>query len=306
MKQKLSQEIQYIPEILSYFDLGKSIKVNFIKDGISNHNYIVETLKGEYVIKFLISQKTENIENDRAIRKQVANSGILVPEYIRSRDWFYVFTKNSINAVVSKRIEGITPRIINKTLAFNIGQTLAMFHKLVTWLPHKNTNGLLNPKVSGVYSDIFFHKLPKGIIHGDFHSGNILVEPSSREHIVGIFDFEESEENLYLTDLSTTVMATCSSTDENAIDFDLIHSVIMGYESVRELTGEEKALFSDSIKYSAETWIKWFNENNYPKYAEKHKKRLSSFNQLLSTRYSFWQQAWCTSGQNSGNSYENN
>lgn len=278
MRQKPSQEIQTIPEILSYFDLGKSIKINPVKDGPSNHNYIVKTHRGEYIVKFLISQKKENIENDMAIQEQMESSGVLIPKYLQSGDGLYVFTKNNINAVVSKMIKGITPRIISKTLAFNIGKTLAMFHKLVTRLPHKNTIGLLNPNVSGVHSDIFSHALPEGIIHGDFHSGNILVEASSQDHVVGILDFEESGENLYLIDLSTTIMAVCSSIDENAVDLDLIHSVIKGYEPVRELTGEEKVFFPDTIKYSAETWIKWFNENNYPKYAEKHKKRLNNFN----------------------------
>ncbi|MDP2860970.1 MAG: phosphotransferase [bacterium] len=289
MKQKLIQEIQHIPEVLSFFGFDKSVGVTPVKDGIANHNYTVKTPKGEYVVRFLISQKTETIKNDVAIQKQMKNSGISVPEYIQNKDGLYAFTKNNINAVISKKIEGDIPRTVNRTLAFGIGQSLAMFHNLVTWLPHKNTNGLLNPKASGIYSDIFSHTLPKGIIHGDFHSGNILVETSDHDHIVAILDFEESGENLYLIDLSTSIMAVCSSTDENALDLDLINSVINGYESVRKLTDEEMALFPEAIKYSAESWIKWFNENSYPKYAEKHKKRLNSFNQLVSTHHNFWQ-----------------
>ena len=277
MKQSIDSEIQIVPEIMSFFGLDAPSNISTVSDGIANHSYFVKSGENEYVVKFLIAQTTEGIENDIAIQNHLTESGIRTPEYIQNENGAILFHCNDVNAVVSHRIDGVVPRNVNIKLARDFGQTLATFHRYVTRLPYIHNKGLMNPQVSGIQSAIFDRSLPRGVIHGDLHLGNVLVDSHNRDRIVAILDFEEAGENPWIVDLAVCIMGVCSSTDENALDLDLIQAAIHGYESVRTLSGDEKASFPDAIRYSAETWIKWFGDNGYAKYAERHNQRLDSF-----------------------------
>lgn len=273
---KMDQETKMIPQILSFFDLGQPAKISPIKQGISNHNYFVETADDIFVVKFLVGQTAVNIENDIAIQKQLLNQNISSPGYFRSESGAYIFENNGLQAVVSRKIDGIVPTKINLTLAFEFGQKLSIFHKAVTELPYPNPKSLMNPEVSGIPSVIFSHDLPKGIIHGDFHLGNALVS-FDQDKVIAILDFKEAAENLFLVDLAVTIMAICTSTNDYTLDDGLIREAIHGYQSQRKLCKTEQELLPEGINYAAKTWIKWFEDNNYARYAQKHQARLNSF-----------------------------
>ncbi|KKU28757.1 MAG: Homoserine kinase [Candidatus Amesbacteria bacterium GW2011_GWA2_47_11b] len=275
---KTDLETQSVSDVLAFFGIEIPREITRIGDGIANHSYIAKTNQGEYVVKFLVAQTTKNIENDIIIQKQLRRVGINTPLYIQNKDGRYIFNNNDTSAVVSERIDGVIPRKVMGKLAKDIGQKLAIFHKSVLKLSYPNNKGLMNPKVSGIVSELFAQSLPKGIIHGDLHNGNILVDPAEKDSVVAILDFEEAGENLYIVDLAVTLMSVCTSSDENIVDTDLMQAVTSGYESVRQLSKEEKYWLPEAIKYSAKAWIKWFNENGYDKYAEKHQMRLNSLN----------------------------
>lgn len=268
-----------IPDVLAFFNLGIPLSVEPVKSGISNPNYFVKTPEGDYVIKFLMNQNVATIENDLHIQKCLQKVHIPSPIYLEGKDGQYIFANEKISAVVSKRIAGISPKNISKNLAFDYGCKLAGFHTNVTSLPHENSKGLINPYVSGINSVIFSLNLPEGIVHGDFHSGNALVDCKNGDKIVAILDFEEAGSNLLLIDLAVTVMGVCSYKD-NAMDEALIKSCISGYETIRKLTPLEKENFTEACDYAAKTWIKWFKENNYQKYADRHSIRLDTFLKL--------------------------
>lgn len=277
MKLDPSLELKIIPTVLQFFSIGQSIETTPIKEGISNHNYIVKTADNEYVVKFLVTQNIKTIENDVAIQLQLKHNGVHTPEYILGDDGTYIFNSESYKAVVSEKVGGVVPRIVDLTLAKEFGQKLALFHTSVIKIPHENNKGLMNPTVSRIKSNIYSLELPQGIIHGDFHLGNVLVDIKNQNHIVAILDYEESGKNLYIVDLALTVMGVCFSAGEVSMDVNLIKALIKGYESVRKLTPKERQSFSEAIRYTSTAWINWFKENNYEKYAEKHQSRFNSF-----------------------------
>lgn len=265
-----------IPQIMSFFNLGEPVRISPIKQGISNQNYFVETAKDVFVIKFLVGQTAVNIENDIAIQKQLLSLNVTTPTYLLSASGTYIYKNEGLQAVVSRKIAGIVPSKMNLELAFEFGQKLSIFHTAVTELPYPNDKSLINPEVSGVSSVIFAHDLPKGIIHGDFHLGNALVS-SNQNKVIAILDFEEAAENLFLVDLAVTIMAICSSTDDYALDDGLIRETIHGYQSCRILCKAERELLPEAIKYAAKTWINWFEDNSFDRYAQKHRARLNSY-----------------------------
>ncbi|MEM7126736.1 MAG: phosphotransferase [Chloroflexota bacterium] len=274
---RLSQaELELIPEILSFFNLGKPKQVTPIKLGIANHNYFVNAGQSEFVVKFLINQSLEAMENDVAIQQYLSNAGIDTPRYLSNDLGVKLFIQDHHRAVVSTKIAGVVPDTIDTKLAEEFGRKLAQFHVSVKLLPYENSAGLMNPVVSGIESTIFSQPLPKGVIHGDFHAGNALVDSTKQATIVAMLDFEEAGENIYIVDLALTVMGVCSKED-NVMDLGLIDGSIRGYESIRPLSAHEKAHFSAATQYAANTWIQWFQANGFYKYARNHRKRLNTF-----------------------------
>ncbi len=279
MTQLSDNEIALIPEIMSFWGFDHPAKIAPITLGISNHSYIVTTPLHELVVKFLINQPVETVENDVAIQMSLVNAGIGTPEYLSNDDGIYLFVREHHHAVVSRRIHGCVPKTIDLHLAHEFGHMLAGFHTSVKHLPQPNTRGLMNPVTSKIKSALFSQALPKGIIHGDFHTGNALVDLATQKRIIAICDFEEAGENIYIVDLAVTVMGVCSYA-ENVMDLELIRAVIQGYETLRPLCAQEHAYFPEALQYSAHAWIQWFQANGYGKYARNHQKRLETVMQL--------------------------
>ena len=163
MKSLNDSELQALSTITSFFGIGSPQQITPIQSGIGNHNYIVHTDRGIYVIKFLITQKPEDIPNDIAIHDQLKKVHITAPYYVRNRDGLYLFQQNHLSAVVSEKIDGVAPQIATKELAFDIGKTLALFHCHVTHLPHIK-KGWMHRDLGGTHSktteELFHQKLP--------------------------------------------------------------------------------------------------------------------------------------------------
>lgn len=275
----MEEEIRAIPSLMSFFSLSAPMEMVPVKEGISNHNYRVKAAEGEFIVKFLIHQSVEQVENDIAIQRQLQRGGIEAPVYLQSEGGAYIYQIGNLKAVSSRKIEGITPRNVSPQLAEAFGRTLARFHHCVTHLPHPNVRGLLNPAVSDIQSDVFAQVLPRGVIHGDFHPGNVLVD-SHQNTITAILDFEDAGENLFLVDLAVTILGVCFAADDGTMNAALVQAAINGYQSIRALTHAEQTWFPLAVQYAADTWIKWFTDRGYERYAAQHQERLHRFREI--------------------------
>ncbi len=277
MKENIESEVKIIPEIMSSFGLKAPEDIARTKYG-ANHNYAIKTAKGDYFVRFLLTQTAEDIENEVAVQNQLKEAGITTPIYIKGKNGQQVFGKDGVKAVISKRIEGVIPEKTNAKLARDFGQKLVVFHKSVTELPRSNDKALMNPKTSGITSTIFDQQLPSGIIHGELWAGNVLVDSADQDKIVAVLDFEDVDKNIYIIDLAVTLMAVCTyPEDKYSIDPALIRAVVDGYESVRKLNEDEKSWLPEAMKYAAKAWIKFFKDKGSDNYAEEHQHRLDSF-----------------------------
>lgn len=275
-----NSEIQKIPKIVSFFGIGLPEKVFAITEGIGNHNYLINTSGGDYIVKFLMTQTPKGIENDIAIQNQLIAAGIRTSTYIQNKNGEYIYYDRGEHAVVSKNIEGVTPLYANRKLAFEIGKILAIFHQKIINLPHPH-KGWMNPDTVDIHSkeakDLFSKPLPAGITHGDLHLGNVLIDPEKPDFARAILDFEEAGNDLFIVDLARSILGVCYSMDGNSLVPELIESEILGYESVRKLNEEERTLLPQAIKHASDACIKWFIKNGYEKYVESHRRRAASF-----------------------------
>ena len=288
-----------IGAVLSDFNLGTSLeKPQKLDEGIANHNFAVRTDTGVYVIKFLVEQSQHGIENDIAIQRQLREAGIVTPSYLQNSEDGYIFSKNGILAVVSKKIEGKVPTEIAEPLCVAMGEMLGRFHTSVHFLTHPH-KGWLNPEIAKEFPAvetnettvaaealldegiaIYTQDLPHGIIHGDFHEGNLLVSPEDQSSISAIMDFEESEENLFIVDLARTSIGVCTSDNGTKLDPALIKSLIDGYENVRKLTDSEREGLRLAVKYVAGAGALWLFNHGHTEYAEQYVQRAKSLEDI--------------------------
>lgn len=281
-------ELDSIPAVLSFFGLSPALSAVRINNGMSNHNYAVGTAGDEYVVKFLAGQTEEGVQNDLAIQRQLRRAGVGTPRYLPGLDGTPIYRGQDVIAVISRKIDGVTPTRRSVGLVRDTGRHLALFHTSVRTLPYRNDRELMNPTISGIMSDwaraLFSASLPRGIIHGDLHDGNVLTDPSDPERVIAVLDFEEAGENLFLIDLALTVMAVSSATAwDSTFEPGLMHATLQGYESVRPLTEDEHGWLPTAMRYSSEAWITWFARNGYEDYARRHQRRYDSFRAILST-----------------------
>lgn len=81
-------------------------------------------------------------------------------------------------------------------------------------------------------------RMPRQVIHNDFHPGNLLVDTSDEGYVTGILDFGDVVESARVNDLGVALayLPMGSSPSEAALPF------VDGFESVVPLLPEERAL----------------------------------------------------------------
>jgi len=274
------QEIEAIPGVMDLFGLEKTEIVRDL-EGLANHNYLVTTTSGqEYVVKFLREETEQKLENEVAIQPQLARVGLLSPIYLESKNGKRVYKNREIRAVVSVKIEGVKPERTDRAFLFEAGKALAKFHTGVTslvdfqpgWLNQKVVKALTEDEELEIVVkarrwfeeglEIYNYPLPSGIIHGNFQEGNLLIANPNQPVIKAVFDFEETEENLFLVDMARSILAMCRSANNKRLDVELVKTFLNGYQMIRTLTGEEKRMLPLAQKYVQGAVIIWLVKHN--------------------------------------------
>ncbi|MEK7111503.1 MAG: phosphotransferase [Patescibacteria group bacterium] len=292
--RKLEAEIQSLSAILSFFGLSQMTETPVIlKGGIANHNYLIKAANGKaFVIKILINQAIDSVKNEVAIQKQLNKAGLISTAFIQNHDGSYLYEHDGIFAVVSSKIDGVHPKVVDEPLARDIGRALASFHQSVINIPYPHEGWLNKKEAARTFSllpdsylkrnaeslikrgEFIYNKnLPTGIIHGDLCSTNLFVKAEGDSEVIAVFDLEEAEENLLLVDLARTIIAGCSDNSGRKLLLHLVRSMLDGYSSVRTLTQDESLFLSDAIKYTSGVCALWFLKNGFPEHAEEQIKR---------------------------------
>jgi len=103
-----------------------------------------------------------------------------------------------------------------------------------------------------------------GMIHGDLHEHNVLLN-SNTMHII---DFDDSGFGWYLYDIAVALFEY-----QSRADFDEVFAALLtGYEQVRTLTNEQRALIPMFIHIRARAIIGWATERQELDNAERIKK----------------------------------
>ncbi|MBC5630665.1 phosphotransferase [Clostridium sp. NSJ-6] len=148
----------------------------------------------------------------------------------------------------------------------------------------------INELLNGFRND--YYKLPRQVIHRDFHGGNIIFK---NEDIVGVIDFDLSQINARLFDIcylctgSLTTIFNDTEMRDKWIQF--IKAFIQGYQSVNKLTSHEIKSMKNMMLSIEIVMVAYFAREGYEDIANNNIKMANYLNEL-------WQNKW--DGENGG------
>ncbi len=275
-----------IEAVLSNFGLGAAKSFEQTQLGMANYSFHVTTAGGgRYVVKFLVHQMESLLINELAVQQQLQAYGIVTPRYIRSPGGEYVCRLAAVPevaAVISTAIAGVHPKTVNRSLAYAMGAMLAHYHAAVRSVPAVHSGWLNRITVAQAVEDtrdsavkeaalaliaqgepLFESGAPYGIIHGDFHIGNLLVTSRTSATIAAVLDFEEAEENLLLIDIAFGLFGSHSLAHSARHTHTILHAFLDGYESVRALEPMERSNLAAAVCYVAGACSLWMYAHGY-------------------------------------------
>jgi Ser/Thr protein kinase RdoA (MazF antagonist) len=266
-----------LEDIVEYFQLGKIIQVNELETGLRSANYFVTTHQNDqYVIRCSEEFIKRRFDNIHTIQSALRPTELHTNFMIASPGGSYIYSDKTekLYATVSKKVEGYHPgRPVSEKDCRKVGKLLAQFH---VYLPStldvnsydlfvgqsmvkrelqnvpnpddlKNVTSLLNDS-AGVFETM----LPSGILHGDLHTNNVLLDTEGNGTLL---DLECSGFGPYILDIGRSIADICSS--DGVIDQKNIEAFTEGYEELRKLTTEEVEHLNEAIAWGSACVALW-------------------------------------------------
>ena len=275
-----------IHEISNRYDL-EVIDSEFIDLGAGNSSYLLRTTKELFVLTVF------EIEYIRVVN-MCKLLGLLEEYNFPSTRVQLLANGDSLTICQGKPVL-LKPHIIGEVIKDmddnmfgQVGAAMAQLHKIPSpdYLPDQHPYGketfspLLSKGIDPEYESWLGQKydnltqkipsgLPRGLIHGDVFYDNVLFEGSTFKALI---DFEEACHYYKVFDLGMAVVGMC--TDDLKVRLNKVHSLINGYQKIRELMMKEKEalqLFAEYAATATSSWRFWMYNINYP-IAEKSNK----------------------------------
>lgn len=265
-----------LQKICSEYDIGESISIEKIPEGVLNDNYILITSKGKYFIKSVREKAKERLKMIAGVETLMKDAGIPAVAMLKTKSGdIYIEDGNEvytlypfIEAEKSSNYSGDDYRVMGEMLGkiHTVGQgkipddlelkqfkrpaTEVILERLRAYKENINNKNSPNDidKLFLEYIDFKLITVPKikevtldnnALIHGDYHPGNLLLDENTRK-IIGVCDSEKAEFGPMSYELARSLLYSCFY-DGYKIDRALADSrlFLQGYLSVFPMSIEE-------------------------------------------------------------------
>lgn len=249
--------------LLAAYDLGRARAFKGIAEGVENSNFLLETDAGRFILTIFEKRvRPEDLPFFMGVMAQLAAAGVPAPQPMPLRAGGLIGQVKSKPCAIVTFLNGLSPRRPSAAQCRAIGEGLARLHAALADFPTQRANALsvtawadlIAPHTAladslrpGLSSDIaadlaalkrsWPHALPHGVIHADLFPDNALF---LGETLGGVIDFYFACTDALAYDLAICLNAWCFEADRS---FNLTKgmALIAGYQSVRQLTSEERA-----------------------------------------------------------------
>ena len=260
----LMKEKSLNPEVLRFISDEPPIST-VENSGFTNTNFVVEYLSRKIVVKNLKAYEPPLVEEEGIYRDFLSKHSPLVSPFHKFDDK-YVLTVGKENYVVNDYVEGVNFGDSDNQPIEKVAEFMAITHML----PYENLPehdvwfskefmidtvkriktfkpgfSLDLQKMISKFKNFWDEDLPRGIVHGDLHGDNCIVENGE---LVAVLDWEECGVFPLVLDLGRTIN-TLLRTDSTFDDVKFL-KFIQSYESIRPLSTLEKETLQDAVNYS--------------------------------------------------------
>tara|TARA_B100000780_G_scaffold278526_1_gene252328 strand:+ start:1108 stop:2067 length:960 start_codon:yes stop_codon:yes gene_type:complete len=247
--------------ILKNFNLGELKKIQGIKKGIENTNYLLITTTGKFILTLFEKRvKTKELPFFMNLMLSLNDRKILCPKPIKNKNKKTLFQIKNRQAAICSFVYG--KEKTNHTLSECqlIGKNIAKLHMVGKKIKLRRVNNLsikswialnqsiktkANKKIPNIYGFIntllldlkkkWPSQLPTGIIHGDLFPDNIFF---NKTKFAGFIDFYFSCSDFLIYDIAICINAMCF---DKKIKFNKLkaNALLKGYSSQRKISKKE-------------------------------------------------------------------
>ena len=249
----------------SNYKLGKITKFVGIKKGIENTNYLLKTNKKKFILTIFEKRvQKKDLPFFMNLMEKLNQKKIICPKPLKSKDGKHLSIIKNKPASIVTFLSGEDKTNLNYKNCFDIGKSIARFHKATTRIKLYRENSMSINKLNGLLKSIKFKsskistklkptlniclkdirsqwpkKLPSGIIHGDLFIDNIFF---NKNKFSGFIDFYFSSNDYLMYEIAICINSLCFDKKRNSfkINHKKVKSLIDGYETIRSFTKKEK------------------------------------------------------------------
>ncbi len=271
---------------LGEYDLGMLVAFRGIAEGVENSNFSLRTTTGDYILT-LYERRVDPAELPwfLGLLQHLARHGTKCPTPIPGADGNPLRRLAGRHAAITTFLEGVWPRRVKPLHCRPLGEALARLHEAGrlyvptrpnalgpgSWAPLLDQSRARADEVQPGLGDelerhlsvilaAWPHDLPHGHIHADLFPDNVFFLGDS---LSGLIDFYFACTDALAYDLAVCLNAWCFEPDRQ---FNVTKARLLtaGYESVRPLTGRERAALptlamGSAFRFLATRLYDWLN-----------------------------------------------
>ena len=247
--------------ILKNFSLGELKKIQGIKKGIENTNYLLITTTGKFILTLFEKRvKAKELPFFMNLMLSLNDRKILCPKPIKNKNKKTLFQIKNRQAAICSFVYGKEKNSHTLSECRSIGKNIAKLHMVGKKIKLHRANNLsikswialnqsiktkANKKIPNIYSFIntllldlkkkWPSQLPTGIIHGDLFPDNIFF---NKKKFAGFIDFYFSCSDFLIYDIAICINAMCF---DKKIKFNKLkaNALLKGYSSLRKISKKE-------------------------------------------------------------------
>ena len=262
-----------LANLIGAYDVGELVSAKGIAEGVSNSNWLIETSQARFILTMYERRiELSDLPYFLGLLDHLSAKGCPVPRTIHDRDGAAFRMVDCKAVALIEFLPGVSPTQPTPEQAHSVGKVLAQLH-LASGdfeLSRENTMGfadnlallercgesglasihpelpaMLEPARAAAALDL--SPLPQANIHADLFPDNVLMLGGE---VTGLIDFYFACTGAMALDLAVTHAAWCFDRD-NAYRPDLGQALVEGYEDVRPISPQERAMLPEIAKGAA-------------------------------------------------------
>ncbi|RXZ43724.1 homoserine kinase [Crenobacter cavernae] len=251
---------------LTRYSIGQLKSLKGIAAGITNTNYFVDTTHGRYVLTLFEVLALDELPYYLELMSHLARHGVACPAPIADSTDSYASLLAGKPACLVTCLTGSEVGAPSSAQCQAVGEMLAAMHEAGNTFPKRMDNprgpAWWSATAAGLYGEMDasdaaslheevafqeryrFAHLPTGVVHADLFRDNVLLDG---ERVAGFIDFYYACNDVLLYDVAIALNDWARGEDGN-IDDDKARALLAGYQSVRPLTGDERAAWPSMLR----------------------------------------------------------